>query len=226
MRRITGVLVRPRSTMAALVARPAFLLCWVVILVAWLASAAWFLSTEVGRQALVDERVRIVEALGGQIDDEEYAALQASPPVASYFTSGGRVLLSPPVTLAVALGLMLLARMDGGAAGFAAALAVTVHASVVLLVQQLVSTPLMYGRESLASPTSLSTLLPLFDQGTLPARFLGVVDVFGLWWVWLLATGTSAMTERPARRYLGRLVVVYGGIALVVAGVMAAFGQP
>ena len=226
MRRITGVLMRPRSTMAGLVARPAFLLCWVVILAAWLAAGTWFLSTDVGRQALVDERVRIVEALGGQIDDEEYAVLQASPPVASYFTSGGRILLSPPVTLAVALGVLLLARLDGGRAGFAAALAVTVHASVVLLVQQLVSTPLMYGRESLASPTSLSTLLPLFDQGTLPARFLGAVDVFGLWWVWLLATGTAAMTDRPRRRYLGRLLAVYAGIASAVAGVMAAIGSP
>lgn len=224
MRRITGVLVRPRSIMAALVAKPAFLACWVVILVAWLGSAAWLVSTDVGRQALVDERVRIVEALGGQIDDDEYAALQASPPVSSYFTSGGRLLVAPPVTLAVALGVMLLAGMDGGRAGFAAALAVTVHASVVLLLQQLVSAPLMYARESLASPTSLSTLLPLFDQGTLPARFLGVVDLFGLWWVWLLATGASAMTARPARRYFGRLLAVYAGIAVVVAGVMAAFG--
>src|SRR5690606_37859913 len=205
---------------------PAFLVCWVVILVAWLAAAAWLLSTDVGRQALVDERVRIVVALGGQIDDEEYGALQASPPVSSYFTSGGRFLLLPPVTLAVVLGVLRFAWMDGGRAGFAAALGVTVPASVVLLLQQLVSTPLMYARGSLASPTNLSTVLPLFDQGTVPARFLGVVDVFGLWWVWLLATGAAAMTGRPARRYLGRLLAVYAGMAIVVAGVMAAFGQP
>ena len=102
MRRITGVLMRPRSTMTALVAAPACLVCWIVILVIWLACASWLLSTAVGRQALVDERVRIVEAFGGRIDDAQYAALQASPPVITYFTSGGRLLLSPPVTLAVA----------------------------------------------------------------------------------------------------------------------------
>lgn len=226
MRRITGVLVRPRSTMTALVAAPAFLVCWIVILVIWLACASWLLSTEVGRQALVDERARIVEAFGGRIDDAQYAALQASPPVVTYFTSGGRLLLSPPVTLAVALGVMLVARMDGGAPRAAAALAVTVHATVVLALQQLVSTPLLYARESLASPTSLATILPFFDDGSGPARMFGVIDVFGLWWIWLLAVGASAMTARPARRYLGRFLALYVGVALIVAAVMAVASNP
>jgi hypothetical protein len=224
MRRITGVLVRPRSSMTALVATPAFLVYWVVILVIWMACAAWLLSTDVGRQALVDERVRMVEAFGGRVEDAQYAALQASPPAVTYFTSGGRLLLSPPVTLAVALGVMLMARLDGGTGRFTTALAVTVHATVVLAVQQLVSTPLLYARESLASPTSLANILPIFDDGSWPARFFGVIDVFGLWWVWLLAVGVSAMTERPARRYLGRFLAVYVGVALIVAAALAAAG--
>lgn len=224
MRRITGVLMRPRSTMTALVAAPAFLVCWVVILMIWLACASWLLSTGVGRQALIDERVRVVEAFGGRVDDAQYAALQASPPVITYFTSGGRLLLSPPVTLAVALGVMLMARLDGGTTGVAAALAVTVHATVVLALQQLVSTPLLYARESLASPTSLATILPIFDDGSWPARVFGVIDVFGLWWVWLLAIGASAMTARPARRYVGRFLAVYVAVALIVAAVMAVAG--
>lgn len=224
MRRITGVLMRPRSTMTALVAAPAFLVCWVVILMIWLACASWLLSTGVGRQALIDERVRVVEAFGGRVDDAQYAALQASPPVITYFTSGGRLLLSPPVTLAVALGVMLMARLDGGTTGVAAALAVTVHATVVLALQQLVSTPLLYARESLASPTSLATILPIFDDGSWTARVFGVIDVFGLWWVWLLAIGASAMTARPARRYVGRFLAVYVAVALIVAAVMAVAG--
>ncbi len=224
MRRITGVLVRPRSTMTALVASPAFLVCWVVILLTLLASAAAFLSTEVGRQALVDERVRLVEAFGGQVDDAAYEMLQASPPVAMYFTSGGRLLLSPPATLLVALGVMLMARVDGATPGYTAALAVTVHASVVLALQQLVSTPLLYARESLASPTSLTTVLPVFDDGSLAARIFGVVDVFGLWWTWLLATGVAAMTARPAHRYLWRFLAVYAGLAIIVAVVMTVAG--
>lgn len=224
MRRITGVLVRPRSIMTALVATPAFLVCWVVILMIWMACAAWLLSTDVGRQALVDERVRMVEAFGGAVDDARYAGLQASPPAVTYFTSGGRLLLAPPVTLAVALGVVLLARLDGTSVRYRVALAVTVHATVVLAVQQLVSTPLLYARESLASPTSLANILPVFDDGSWPARVLGVIDVFGLWWARLLAVGVSAMTGRPERRYLGRILAVYVGVALIVAAVMAVAG--
>jgi hypothetical protein len=54
MRRIAGVLVHPRSTMAALVAAPSWLTAWAFVLMVWLAPAGWLLSTNVGRQALVD----------------------------------------------------------------------------------------------------------------------------------------------------------------------------
>jgi hypothetical protein len=221
---IVGVLRHPRSTMAAVVAAPSWLAAWACVLLVWLAPAAWLLSTAAGRQALVDERVRQVEAFGGQIDDARYAALQQSPPLFAYFTSGGRLLLAPPVTLAVAAGLVLLARMDGAGLSGTGALAVSVHASVALAVQQLVAAPLQYLRESLTSPTNLAAFLPMFDEGTVPARLLGAVDLFGLWWVWLLALGLHAATGRPARRYLGWLLVVYLGIAAGVAVVMALRG--
>ena len=104
MRRIVGVLRHPRSTMAAVVAAPSWLAAWVIVLLLWLVPGGWLLSTPVGRQALVDERVRRIEAFGGSIDDAEYGALRQSPPLAAYFTSGGRPLLAPAVTLAVAAG--------------------------------------------------------------------------------------------------------------------------
>ena len=67
-------------------------------------------------------------------------------------------------------------------------------------------------------------LLPMLEEGSLPARWLGSIDVFGLWWVWLLAVGLAAGTGRPARRYLPRLLVAYVGVAALVAAVFAVFG--
>jgi hypothetical protein len=67
MRRVVGVLRRPRSTMAAVVAAPSWLAAWVVVLLLWLVPGGWLLSIPVGRQALVDERVGQVEAYGGSI---------------------------------------------------------------------------------------------------------------------------------------------------------------
>ncbi len=224
MRHIAGVLWRPRSTMAALVAAPTSLAAWIALLLIWLTLATGLLLTGIGRQALVDERVRVVEALGGHVDEAHYSRLQNSPPYGTYVTSGGRLLLTPPVTLLVAAGLMILARADGGRLPWPAALAVSVHASVVLVVQQLVATPLHYLRESITSPTNLAVFLPMLEEGTVAARLFGTIDVFGLWWMWLLALGVAAATGRPSRRYLGRLLSVYVLVAVMVTVGVAVMG--
>lgn len=224
MRRVAGVLWHPRSTMAEVVRRPVFITTWIALLVVVAICGAVLLSTPVGRQALVDERVRVIEALGGQMDDAAYAGLRASPPVLAYLTSGGRLLLLPPITFFVAIGLVALARLDSATISLSTALAVTVHATVVLALQQVVAAPLHYVRESLTSPTNLAGLLPMVEDGTWPARLFGSIDVFGLWWIWLLAVGLSAATNRPGRHYLWRIGIVYVGIAAIVAGAFAAMG--
>ena len=79
------------------------------------------------------------------------------------------------------------------------ALAITVHATVVLAVQQIIATPVHYAYESLTSPTSVAGLLRVFDEGTWPARLFGTIDVFGLWWMWLLSIGLAAAAGRSRR---------------------------
>jgi hypothetical protein len=224
VRHIADVLWRPRATMAEVVRHPAFVTAWIVVLLVVAACGSALLSTRVGRQALVDERVRVVEALGGRVDDAAYAALQANPPLLVYLTSGGRLLLTPPVTVLVALGLMLLAASSGVRIRYVVALAIAVHASVVLAVQQAVATPLHYVRESLTSPTNIAGVLPMLEEGSWPARLLGSVDMFGLWWMWVLAVGLAAATGVPSRRFLWKLLLAYVGIAAVVATLFAVLG--
>jgi hypothetical protein len=210
--------------MAEVVRHPAFITTWVVVLLVVAICGGLLLSTPAGRQALVDERVRVTEALGGRVDDDAYARLQAAPPVSVYLTSGGRLLLTPPITLLVAVGLSFLARLDGARVTFVTALAVAVHATVVLAVQQVVATPVHYLHGALTSPTNLAGVLGLFDEGSLPARLFGTIDLFGIWWMWLLALGVAAATGRPARRYIWRLLAVYVGVAAIVAAVFAVLG--
>src|SRR5688572_30327722 len=225
MRRVTGVLVHPRATMGEVVRHPAFITTWVVVLLVVAICGGLLLSTPTGQQALVDERVRVTEAMGGRVDDATYDRLRNQPPVSIYLTSGGRLLLTPPVTLAVAAGLMALARIDGGRVTYVTALAIAVHATVVLALQQVVATPLHYVSESLTSPTNVAGVLGLFDEGSWPQRVLGAVDVFGLWWVWLLAVGMGAAARKPIRRYIWKLLAVYVGIAAIVAAVFAVLGR-
>ncbi|MEY4094972.1 MAG: hypothetical protein RLZZ53_2171 [Acidobacteriota bacterium] len=225
MSRVTGVLLHPRATMGEVVRNPAFMTTWVVVLLAVVVCGGWLISTPVGKQALVDERVRVTEALGQRVDDAAYARLQADPPVSIYWTSGGRLLLTPPLTLLIAAGLVVLARLDGVQVRYVTALAIAVHATVVLAVQQVVATPVHYLFESLTSPTNLAGIIRVFDEGSIPARLFGTIDIFGLWWMWLLSLGLAAVAGRPARRYAVRLLAVYVGVAAVVAAVFAVMGN-
>jgi hypothetical protein len=215
--------------MAEVVRHPAFITTWVVVLLVVAVCGGLLLSTPIGRQLLVDERVRVTEAMGGRVDDAAYARFQSDRPVSlylAYFTGGGRLLVTPPVTIVVALGVMALARRDGGApVTFVTALAIAVHATVALAAQQVIATPLHYALESLTNPTNLAGLLGAFDEGSWPARLLGSIDVFGLWWLWLLAVGLAAATGRPARQYIWKVLAVYLGVAGIVAAVFVVLGN-
>jgi hypothetical protein len=183
-----------------------------MLLILWLVPAAWLLSTPVGKQALVDEHVRITEAFGGSVSDAQYAALQQMPPWMSYL-SGTRLLLTPPLTLLVACGLMGMARWQQATLSLMGALSVSVQASLVLGLQQAVVTPLMFLRESVTNMTNLATVLPGIEDGSLPARLFGSIDMVALWWGALLALGLSAATGRPARQYAGPMLALYLGVA-------------
>jgi hypothetical protein len=224
IRRVAGIIFRPRAILAELVTRPVWMATWVFILIVWAAIGGWLLSTEIGQQALVDERVRVVETFGGEITDQAYEAMQTSPPWSVYVTSGGRLLLTPVATLAAAVGMWAIARRDGARARFEQALAIAVHTSVVLLVGQVIATPLHYVRESLTSPLNLAAVLPLMEEGSFQARMFGSLDLFALWWAGLLAAGTATLTGRRAGRYLKGILLGYAGLAAGVAALIAFMG--
>jgi hypothetical protein len=188
------------------------------------ACALAFLATDVGQQALVDERVRVTEALGGAVDDAEYAALQARLPWWVYFVSGGRTLLTPPITILAALGIWTAAGAQRRGAAFSQAMAIAVHATVVLVVGQVLVTPIAFVRESLTSPLNLAAILPGVQDGTVASRLFGTIDLFTLWWVTLIAYGLAALTGTAARRYVGWLAGGYFGFAAIIAGVIALLG--
>lgn len=220
---LTGVLFRPRHTMATAVTHPRVATPWLFVMALWLLPAAWLLSTPVGRQALVDEHVRITEAFVGSVSDAQYATLQQTPPFTSYLT-GTRLLLLPLVTLLVAVGLAQTARFQQATLPWVAALSVSVQASLVLGIQQAVITPLMFLRESVTNMTNLATVLPSIEDGSLPARLFGSIDMVALWWGALLAFGLSAATGRPARQYAGPMLALYLGVAAFLVVVMVMRG--
>jgi hypothetical protein len=92
------------------------------------------------------------------------------------------------------------------------------------MVRQLVATPLVYTRETLASPTSFNLFFTMFDESFPLARFFGIVDLFIIWWVVVLAVGMSTLFRQPARRLALAFMGTYVALAAILAITMALTG--
>lgn len=183
--------------------------------------SAVFMRTEVGRQALVDQWERTALAFGRSVDEAGYAALVAFSENAVGYAVVTAFARGPLLACALAAAILV---VFGRAASYTQALSVTAHASLILALQQLVAAPLNYLGETTASPTTVGRLFQAFDEASLPARFLGTLDLFVVWWLLVVAAGVAVLYGRPARPVAMMFVGVYVGIAAVLAIAMAVTG--
>jgi len=222
--RMYGVVRRPRTTFAAILKAP----YWAPVLVATTAitflCSLGFLRTEVGRQALVDQWERTATAFGQTVDDAAYARMEDTA------GSGGFGLLYAAATalgygpvlvfaLSALLFLVLTPRHS-----YSQVLAVVAYAGVILALRQVIATPLNYVRESISSPTTLIQFFSMFDEASPVARFLGVIDLFVVWWIAVLAIGVSVLYGRSTRRLALAFAGAYVALALMAALAMAVSG--
>ena len=94
---------------------------------------------------------------------------------------------------------------------------------MVLALQQVFNAPLSYVRGELASATTAAAFLPMLEPEGLPARLLGSIDFFLLWWVVNLAIGLSVLNKRPTQPIVWTLVGVYAVLAVAILAIRAAF---
>lgn len=223
--RVFGVLTSPRDTFAKVVATPRWVGMLALSLVVTVAGGWWFLGTDVGRQALLDQQVSSMEGFGVQVSDAQYAQLEGRLKYAQYFQAGGALIGGPLITFAMA-GLLfgVFSGLLGGSATYKQVLAVLTHSGAVNIVQQLFVTPLNYVRESMSSPTNLSVFLPMLEEGSFLSAFLGTIDLFIVWWVVVLGIGLSVLYRRKTGSVVLGLFGVYAVIALAIAAIKAALG--
>jgi hypothetical protein len=218
-----GVIFSPGDTYQEVIRRPRALGALAVVAVTIGLTSFAFLSTEVGQTALIDQQARFMESFGQDLPDQMYARLESGANLQRYFALLG-VLVSVPVGCAIVAGLVLAIfnAVLGGDASFPQAYAVVAHSQIVLALQQLFVTPLNYARETMSSATNLVVFLPMLDEATFAARFLGWIDLFRIWWIVSLAIGLGVLYKRKAGPIGWTFIAIYVGIALVVAGVMTA----
>ena len=231
--RVFGVIRRPRSTFVAIVEVPSWAPVLAVTTVVTFLCGIAFLRTEVGQQALVDQWERTATAFGQPVDDQAYGRMEETAGDGTFdaLYAAATAVAGGPALVLVLSGLLSIFLKRGPGAGapgsrpsFGQVLAVVSYAGVILALRQVVATPIDYFRESIASPTTLVQLFSMFDETSPAARFLGIVDLFVIWWIVVLAVGLSVLYQRSSRRLALAFAGAYIGLALLAALAMAVSG--
>jgi hypothetical protein len=222
--RLIGTIFSPGDTFRSIAAHPAWLGAMVVVVLTVAAANFVLLSTDVGQQALLDQQIRGSEAWGRTVTDQQQEQMERMLPMMRFITAGSIILAAPIITFALA-GLLLAVFNTalGGEATYKQVLAVNTHAGAITVISTLFTMPLNYARESLSGATNLAVFAPFLEEGSLAARFLGLIDLFLVWWVVVLAVGLAVLYKRRTGPVALSLLGAYVGIAVIIAVVMRAF---
>ncbi len=225
--RFLGILTSPRATYADVVARPRwFGMVAFVILIGLIAGTA-MMATSVGRTAALDAARTQMDSLGIKLSAEAEAQMEKSITEMPLWRMGIQTGITQiivgilvPVIFAGLLFVVFNA-MLGGDASFRQLLATVVHASPVQVVGVLISTPIMYLKESMTGVTNLGVFLPMLDEGSFLSKFLGSIDLIRIWWIIVLSIGLSVLYRRKSGPIATTFFVIYGVIAVAWAAFLA-----
>ena len=220
--RLVGVIVSPRATYAAVVARPRVLGALLVTIVIMAVAEGIFFATPTGQEVLLDQQVKTIEAFGVNITDEMYTQMESRVAYAPY-TTAVSLLFFFPILYAILAGIILgiFGMLMGGAGTFKQVFAILAHGGAITALQVLVSMPLSYVTGRLAGFT-LDALVPTLEETSFLTRFLGGLDLFWMWWCLSIAIGVGVLFKRRtggiATTFLLTYVVVVLAYALLRSG--------
>lgn len=223
--RFVGVVFSPQETFRGVIAVPRWFGMLALITVFMALATFGFLSTEVGRQALLDQQVSQMEAFGIQVSDQQYEQMEDRLALSAYLGAGAQLIMIPLMYLVIS-GILyaIFSAIMGGVASFKQLYAVVVHAGAISVVQQLFVLPLNYARGSMSSPTNLAALLPMLPEGSFLTYLLGTIDVFVIWWLVVLAIGLGVLYNRRTQPVAITLFAVYAVVAVIIAAVRTFMG--
>jgi len=220
--RFIGIITAPRATFESVVAHPKVLGMLLLTATITALGAALPMTTDTGKQAAIDQQVKTMESFGMTVNDEMYAGFQKGTAMLPY-TTGGSVLVMTPIILAILSGILFAVYNGalGGEARFKQIYAVLTHAGVISALGQLFTGPMNYFRGSVSSPTNLSALLPMLDDTSFLAKLAGMIDLFIIWWLIVLAMGLAVLYRRKTQPTAMTLFGIYAVVALCVAAYMS-----
>ena len=222
--RAFGIVASPRATFEAIAHSPQWLGVLILTFLVAAGSTAVVLETTVGELALLDQWERTASAFGRDVTDAEYASMVETSRNGALYALVSAGVSGPLLVLALSAMLFMALKAQAPDVTFRQVLAIAAHAGVILALRQLIAAPIVYTRETLASPITLGAFFQMLDETSPFARFFSIIDLFVVWWVLVLAIGMSVLYRRPARRLAGIFVGAYVTLAVVLTAVMAATG--
>jgi hypothetical protein len=221
--RFIGVIFAPRETYAAVAAHPRWLGMFLTVCLIAGSAAAALLSTETGREAMLDQQVSQAQAYGRQLTQAQIDQMEKFAPYSAY---------AAPVFqfVAFALGALVIGGIAfavfnaflGGDATFKQVFSIVTHSGVILAALSLFNTPLAYARGSLSSATNLAVFLPFLDETSFAARLLGSIDLMFVWWMLSLAIGLGVLYRKRTGPIAISLLAVYVAIGVIIAAIKTA----
>jgi hypothetical protein len=222
MSRVVGIITSPRATFERIVAAPR--VGGVLMLVTLITTLAvgLLLSTERGQQGWLDQAVAQQEAFGQTVSDQAYAQMEAMSKYAAYM-GASQFIVGVPLGVLITAGLLfaLYNALMGGTATFKQVMAVVAHSQVISALAFLVTTPINYAKGTMTGATNLGVLFPMLDESSFAARLLGMMDLFLLWWLFVLSIGVGVLYKRKTSSVAMVLFGIYAVIALGLAAFMA-----
>jgi hypothetical protein len=194
-----------------------------VVLVLTGGSTFAFLSTEIGKNAMLDQQRQTMESFGVKLNEQAMQRMEEGAARAPYFAVISPSVFLPVAALAVAgIALAVFNAILGGDARFKQVFAIVVFSGVILALGAIFVLPLDYARETMSSPTTLSVFLPFLEENSFLARFLGSIDLIRVWWFVSLSIGLAVLYRKRTGPIAVTMLVVYAVLALVVAAVQSA----
>ncbi len=223
--RAVGIILWPRAVFEQVVARPRWLGMLVLVTIVVAGASGFFLSTDVGRQAVIEQQVSFMESLGISVSDEQYEAMARQAQLTVYIQPAATLIMFP-VMMVVTAGVLFVVfyAFVGGGASFRQMFTVVTHAGAIVVPQQLFVVPLNYMRESMSSPATLGAFFPMLEPSSFIARFLGTIDLLLVWWAMVLAIGVAVLYKRRTAPIAIAFLTVYGLVATIITSVRGILG--
>ncbi len=216
--RFIGIFTAPRDTFASVAASPKWfgMLALTAVIVAIFTALP--LTTEAGRQSAIDQQVQQMQSFGMTVNDQMYEQLEKGAGRMPYVT-GISVLVVTPIFALIVSGLLfaIFNAALGGEASFKQVFAVYAHAGPITALSTIFSGVVNYFRGSMGSVANLGALLPMLPENSFAGRLLGMVDVFLIWYIVVLAIGLAVLYRRRTQPIAISLLSVYAVIAIVIA---------